>query len=500
MPSITSSEVIVPKDLSAAARQQLTDDLYVVHCQIFDGVEKASFAKYVVESKATHTAIYIHKNTERRIVGYSAIHVFEKQLRGRTAAVFRAEAGSLREYRGNSANIRIAISQLLRYRLAHPTRPIFYLGTLVHPSSYMFMAKYANVVWPNREQQLPLEIATFMADLAVAFGLEAVEPHNPLVVQVGWRTRDTEVERNYWRSCNKPAARFFVYENPNYTEGQGLMTLVPLCGSTLLKGAGRLIADRIRPRTEAAFVAAHRLPLAGRLVAVKDIRRRLKHTPLFAAVPDGDLSLTARAAEVIALSAGRYVLREGEASTDLYVIAAGSVYALIDHAGEERVIDQLLAGEMFGEIAMLSADPRSASIRTATKTTLIRLKRKALLTLMETHPLMREAIWGAFALRRFELTAGSSTRFGVLTRQQRQEWFARGQLQQLAAGERRTIAGPWLFVITGTVEFNQHGSWMTTRAPALIEVSAPLQVVAQAQSRIALLPKIDGSWEEASVN
>lgn len=55
MPAIVSTAVIHPKQLTVDERQQLTDALYTVHCQIFDGVDKASFAKYIVESKAQQT-------------------------------------------------------------------------------------------------------------------------------------------------------------------------------------------------------------------------------------------------------------------------------------------------------------------------------------------------------------------------------------------------------------------------------------------------------------
>ena len=50
MSRITSTDVIRPHALSAEERRQLTDDLYAVHQQIFDGVERESFAKYVVEN------------------------------------------------------------------------------------------------------------------------------------------------------------------------------------------------------------------------------------------------------------------------------------------------------------------------------------------------------------------------------------------------------------------------------------------------------------------
>src|SRR5690348_7983421 len=80
MPGIVASEVVVPSELTAEQRQRLIDDLYLIHCQIFDGVEKASFAKYVVESKANSTSILLHKNAAGQVVGYHAVHVFEQTL------------------------------------------------------------------------------------------------------------------------------------------------------------------------------------------------------------------------------------------------------------------------------------------------------------------------------------------------------------------------------------------------------------------------------------
>src|SRR5690349_1728569 len=41
MPAQSTAEIVLPKTLDAAARQELLDGLYAVHCQIFDGVEKA---------------------------------------------------------------------------------------------------------------------------------------------------------------------------------------------------------------------------------------------------------------------------------------------------------------------------------------------------------------------------------------------------------------------------------------------------------------------------
>jgi hypothetical protein len=221
MPTIAKSEVIIPKELTVLQREQLADNLYRVHCQIFDGVEKASFCKYVVESKADQTAVQVYQDSAGAIVGYFAVHVFEKTLRGAPTAVFRMEAGMLREYRGNSANARFGIAQLLRCWLAHPRRPIYYLGTLVHPSSYLGWVKHAGQVWPSHTAPLPADIAAFLAELTTTFALEPVDAHNPLVVHVGWRTRDTKQNGPTGAPATNPLPAFMWSQTQPMGKGMG---------------------------------------------------------------------------------------------------------------------------------------------------------------------------------------------------------------------------------------------------------------------------------------
>jgi hypothetical protein len=263
MSRIARSEVVVPKSLSPEERGKLTDALYEVHRQIFDGVERESFAKYVVESKAEHTWIQVHKNEAGEIVGYFALHVFEKELGGVPTSVLRAEAGSLRAYRGGNANARWGLTMGLRYLLRNPGRRAFYLGSLVHPSSYSLFAKYFGEVWPRREAVVPPELLAFMDELATGFGLEKVDLANPLVRHVGWRTRETEMEmeREYWLHCDKPAARFFVEANPGYVEGHGLVTVVPITMSNVLDMIRSMGQRKLRQPLEATMALVQRTSL-----------------------------------------------------------------------------------------------------------------------------------------------------------------------------------------------------------------------------------------------
>lgn len=400
MNTSTTTEVVFPKRLTPEARQHLVDELFVAHDQVFHD-DKEGFVRFFMQPKAAYTAVRLRRDSTGSIVSYVALHRYDKEVRGIRSAIFRVGAGALRNYRGHDSSIGFALRQALRCKVRNPTRPIFYLGALLHPTSYLICAKYGDVIWPNYRQPLPPDIKALMVELSTTFGYNVAQPDNPLVVQLGSSTRETEEEQRYWRTCDKPEARFFVQNNPNYSAGYGLLTLAPINAGTLLRVCGRIARDRVRRRLGPPLAAARQLPLLRQLVGLRTIRRMLARAPLCAGLPPADLTSLARTADLIMLPAGRDLFHAGDASDDLYVIVAGAVYVVVARNGEERIVDQFAAGALFGEFAMLSGEPRTATIRMATRTSLIRLKRQTLLRLMDTHPILREAIWTAYRERRF---------------------------------------------------------------------------------------------------
>lgn len=497
MPRIASTDVVIPKTLSAEERQKLVDDLYAVHCQIFDGVERESFAKYVVESKAEHTWIQLHKGEAGEIVGYCALHIFEKELMGKPAAVIRMEAGMLRAYRGGNSNASFGVKKALRYIVKNPGRRMFYLGSLVHPSSYSLFAKFFADVWPRQGAQPPPELLAFMDELANTFGLTRVHPDNPLVREVGWITRETEMEREYWRNCDRPAARYFIEANPGYGEGHGLVTLVALKPSNILQMVRIILGERVRRRAEAAQVMAWSMPLGSQLLRPAEVERRLRAVPLFSGFDDETLKAIAERAEIVLVPPGKYVFRKGDPSDEMYLVARGAAYVIAEGTGEdgqeEKVVDELFNGAIFGEIAMLAGERRSASIRAATATTLVRIPRDVLMPVVEADAGLRQSVWRTYAARRFDDHVRGLERFEHLGRKARQAWFERGELRELKAGEQVTVeTGGALFVVSGAVDLTHAGMRLSTRAPLLVEAQeAAVRLVAREATQLVRLPALE---------
>jgi len=101
----------------------------------------------------------------------------------------------------------------------------------------------------------------------------------------------------------------------------------------------------------------------------------LKEVALFQGLAFEHLVALACACGVARLAAGQDVLREGEVGDALYVVMDGGVS--IYRGAVERPVQLavLRRGDVFGEMALLDASPRSASARTLEPSVLLRLAR-----------------------------------------------------------------------------------------------------------------------------
>ncbi|MBI4672033.1 MAG: SpoIIE family protein phosphatase [Chloroflexi bacterium] len=112
--------------------------------------------------------------------------------------------------------------------------------------------------------------------------------------------------------------------------------------------------------------------------------RLLRRFPFFERVPDGEMKRLAQSATRHTLPANCLVIRQGDPGDAFYMIVSGAV-EIVD-ASEERRLNLLGAGQWFGDYALLDDQPRSASVRTRTRTVLISLPKAQFLWLVTTFP------------------------------------------------------------------------------------------------------------------
>ena len=82
-------------------------------------------------------------------------------------------------------------------------------------------------------------------------------------------------------------------------------------------------------------------------------------------------------------TAGEQIFGEGDAGDCAYLIESGSVEVIDLDRGVERLVSSLGRGEMFGEIALIDHQPRTATVRATEKTVLVPIRRKLVEELMK---------------------------------------------------------------------------------------------------------------------
>lgn len=222
------AEVVDPSILGKEAKLKFIVDLYDLHQKIFIGVSRDIFRSYVVDSPAQWSRIQIFRSEQGEAVGYCAIHRFHLYLDQRELIVFRAEAGVLRAYRGRSMTLWFGFSEAIKYHLCHPLKTCFYMGSFVHPSVLFMFSRYMKVFYPQANRKIPRHIKQLMLYLADEFHLQPVAGQHELVRDVGWITRESPKDRDFWLRHPNPEVRLYIETNPGYINGSGLLTLMPL--------------------------------------------------------------------------------------------------------------------------------------------------------------------------------------------------------------------------------------------------------------------------------
>ena len=119
---------------------------------------------------------------------------------------------------------------------------------------------------------------------------------------------------------------------------------------------------------------------------ISPARARLLEHPMFAGLPASRLEAAASELVERPMAAGEVIVREGDAADRFYVVASGAVRVSRDHDGDEQVLRDLGAGDVFGEIGLLERSPRTATVTAIEAGTLLAIDGPSFLQLVGSGP------------------------------------------------------------------------------------------------------------------
>jgi CRP-like cAMP-binding protein len=121
----------------------------------------------------------------------------------------------------------------------------------------------------------------------------------------------------------------------------------------------------------------------------------ISHVPLFSRLSRGELAKVAQLADEVDLPAGKTLIREGERGREFFVLLEG----VADVRSNTRLLPSMRAGDFFGEVALVTDHPRTATVTTSTPVRALVITDRAFRQLLRTYPEMQRKVLEAVASR-----------------------------------------------------------------------------------------------------
>jgi len=123
----------------------------------------------------------------------------------------------------------------------------------------------------------------------------------------------------------------------------------------------------------------------------------------FSVLSPEELETVARQAAVRVYLPGEVVVRQGDAGAEFFIILEGSAEVRIGEGGRVATVATLQAKQFFGEMSLLTGEPRSATIVAQTKLEVVVITKETLERPIMKNPQIAERIGGVLAERKSEL-------------------------------------------------------------------------------------------------
>ena len=135
-----------------------------------------------------------------------------------------------------------------------------------------------------------------------------------------------------------------------------------------------------------------------------DILRELKKVDLFAPLGDNEINLLAERSSIFRYTRGEPIVRQGDTGDSLYIVRNGSVEVTVSTGKTEPVpVATMGPGGFFGEMSLLTGEPRSATVSALEETQVVVVRKEGLKIVLDSNPSLVEPLTGMLDKRREEL-------------------------------------------------------------------------------------------------
>jgi len=189
-------------------------------------------------------------------------------------------------------------------------------------------------------------------------------------------------------ALDRESGRLVVSLLQNLSKEQGSAILIVTHDNRILDAADRIV-NMVDGQIASNVLVAESLVIC----------EFLKKAPSFSTLAPDALTEIADKMFMERHPAGGVIIRQGEVGDKFYLIREGSVDVYIGDGIESRHVRVMGEGEFFGEIALLTDQPRTATVIAKENVTLYALSKADFKTTLETSPSFGEQLRKVFFLR-----------------------------------------------------------------------------------------------------
>lgn len=247
-------------------------------------------------------------------------------------------------------------------------------------------------------------------------------------------------------------------------------------------------AERMIEQVEHHMAALARSP---RELPIPTVEQMVAEVPLFSRLDDAARAKLCKDSTRIVVPPGEHLFRQYDSGDSLFVIVRGACEVsrrTTAESEQEELVDMLGGGDIVGEMAMLTGEARTASIRAATAVTLVKIQRESFQEIMKGSPKVEAEVWASFAERQADNALRDAPALSHLGRKARMAWIHDSKQVKLAKGatHRTDASTRAVFIVTGAVNVGGRAH----PARSLLTNVEDAEIYATVDARIALLPEI----------
>jgi cAMP-dependent protein kinase regulator len=203
-----------------------------------------------------------------------------------------------------------------------------------------------------------------------------------------------------------------------------------------------LHARRIEPQPQSRLTPVPKVPDTQPAAVVTSSGKEVPRIPIFSQLTGEELLSLMERLELRVFQPKEVILQEGQLGGSMFAIVEGGVEVVRKlEGGGERTLAFLGEGDLFGEMAVLTAGPRLASVRAIERTMVLELPRARVEQLVMEHPSVGQVLQTFHRERLLNNMLRSNPVFRMLTPLQREAMARDFQLCSIPAGKPLTVQG-----------------------------------------------------------